>query len=131
MGRVSKAAQRNISENYRYLISDNFEEKELDFIDYTEEGDCLYLGESWEGDSHQSYVIVLSNDKMIFLKELIKYKFGSIELASGSWHYFIWSSKKPKKNCRMFKEINSSIEGDSQRFWRTIRLLVSNLRINE
>ena len=102
MGRIGKTAQRDISNAYRYLIVDRFEEKDLDFIDYTEEGGCLYLGKDWKDGNHQTYVIGLSGKMVSFLKELIKYKFGTIDLTSGAWHYFVWSKDKPVIICNMY-----------------------------
>jgi len=131
MGRVGKAAQRDISNAYRYLIVDRLEEKDLDFIDYTEEGGCLYLGKDWKDGGHQTYVIGLSSKMVVFLKELIRYKFGVIDLKSGSWHYFIWSKNKPGIICTMYHKFNDNIEGDSRRFWRVIRLLAGNLRARD
>lgn len=131
MGRVGKAAQRDISDAYRYLIVDKFDERDLDFIDYTEEGGCVYLGKDWENGSHQTYVVGLSSKMVGFLRELIKYKFGAIDLSSGRWHYFVWSKTKPNMICNMYHKFNDSIEGDSRRFWRVIRMLVENLRAND
>ena len=141
MGRVGKTAQRNISENYRYLISGSgaitsiFGERSLDCIDQAGGKECFYFGDDWQED-YQSYIVVLSHEMMIFLKELITYKFGATEIDRGAWYYFVWSIKKPIGETfgvryKALKSFDSSIREDSKRFWRTTKLMVDNLKKGE
>ena len=129
MGKGSRGTYKHIQQAYRYVVVDRYDESDSDVIDYTADGHCIYLAKNWNGSHHDMYTVLISKYRINFFKELLLYKLGgSLDLSDGMWYYFVWSRDNPEETHSVLQKFNGEARQDSQRFWRTMRMLYLNLR---
>lgn len=104
-----------------------------DILDYGGDFDYLHLGDGFDGDFHDTYVVDISMEKFDHCKEYIILRFSDTSLPDrieGAKNIsFIWS-KKNLETCgkmRIFCGIldkEDTVKRASGRFWRAVKVLI-------